>query len=635
MAIATECPNCHKTYNVRDEQAGKRVTCIGCHKPFVITPSSVAPAPAAPKPVPTPTSAKPAAPKPVTKPVDADALAIAALKDEPPVKVAHQPAADVAGAPIIVKCPHCDHQNRFEPRMAGKNAPCQNEECRKIIKVPLPVKEEAKDWRTVKAVPSLAKVEAEKLEGAWGNVQTTAVSRDALKEADAAAPEVAEPWSWPKRISYAMASLAVVGLLAVGGRWMWKRHSVGQQTDTMKLALKDADKLKPEQAGLVNILAARLDAHNGKAKEALNRLKAARGQFAGATPAEQQLVQIEIADCMVELIGTPEEVKAGSRLDWEKDKLHGELNNCIRSLKGAAGEDGQEMRAHAFRVLTRRFVERGRPDLLVAVAGLIPEEMGELLAASGLEMLSLGQRAEAEKLAETASRGGVGGPSLIALWLAVGSPDAPAEKTKRAQAEVQKIAPLPKTTPPPVARIGYAEGFARQGKIEEGRSLAWGNGKPDERLRAGVAVASAVIAAKPDDHKDLQACAEMLDKDLKNQKVSGWLLYRLVGLSLKAGRPDLADRFAAAIGDAGLKAWGQYDALRARLRSSGQPADPEIAKSVGSPDRLAHLLAWAAVARQKAVTAGSSAAEKEVRNWDNDLSKRFGHAGIALADVPD
>jgi hypothetical protein len=298
------------------------------------------------------------------------------------------------------------------------------------------------------------------------------------------------------------------------------------------------------------------------------------------------------------------------------------------------GEDGKDLRAHVIRVLTRRLVQREQAELAAKLAGVFPDETGEMLAVTALEFLALGRRDEAEKLAKQASDSGSGGASLIALWLALGSPDAAPEKIKEALARAKAVAPPPgDVTPKLLPRVGYAEGLARQGKIDLARKLAWSNGKAEERLRAGVAVAA--VAAKPDDPKDLEACVEIAEKELKG-KASPWLLYELVGLSLKAHKQDLAQRFAAAMTDPGLKAWAHYDILRARLAEADAQANvADWPKEVGEPDKLAYLLAWSAMARHMAVTAGSATAEKEVRAWDKEALRPFGLAGVALADVPE
>src|SRR5262245_61954939 len=109
MAIPIQCPHCQRSYKLKNELAGKRVTCSTCRKTF--------PVPAAPV-----VSAVRG-----SLPLDTDALAVAALSDHPATKT---PDAQVVAqpTPIRVKCPFCDFENSFDSRFAGKNAPCKNDE---------------------------------------------------------------------------------------------------------------------------------------------------------------------------------------------------------------------------------------------------------------------------------------------------------------------------------------------------------------------------------------------------------------------------------------------------------------------------------------------------------------------------
>src|SRR5438128_6060558 len=124
MAIAIRCRHCGKAYNLKDELKGKRVACTNpnCKKVFTVeAPAGVATAASTPA-------------KPVSKPANVDELAAALFSEAKAEEV--KPEAAPATATIRVKCQHCDHENIFDAKMAGKHAPCQNEECGKLIKVP-------------------------------------------------------------------------------------------------------------------------------------------------------------------------------------------------------------------------------------------------------------------------------------------------------------------------------------------------------------------------------------------------------------------------------------------------------------------------------------------------------------------
>lgn len=625
MAIATRCPHCETTYTLKDELGGKRVTCKTCRKVFPVPPAPVK------------------APAPAKQPIlDADQLALAVFADE--VRV---PEPEPEQIKITVKCQHCDHQNVFEGRMAGKNAPCQNEECRKIIKVPALEKAEAKDWRNVAKRPSMAKVEEGALEGAWGNVQTQAVSREAIVHAEADRIEEAEPVSWGKRIAYGLGALGTLLVLVVGVLWVLRMRSEGKQDDAIKLALgyvtpdpkNKTPKLKKPNSALVHLLAGQYEFAHNNAQEAQVQFEKARNSLdAGANSVEQNASLIEVAAGLAALAGSKPDVDAGSRIDWDKDKkLSGNVRTTLGKLPIQSGEDFRDMRAYAFRRLARVLAEAGKPSAAAPLANaLCPDsDKAEILAVIGLELMSMGQREEAEKLAKLASTLSVeNAPSLIALWLAIAAPDADADKKKAGNRGALKIAPVPveKGLLTPIMRVGYSEGWARQGNLDKARIWAAKQGKPEERLRALAAVAGVAVEVRKDDVADLEGCAKLIATEMKNARISPWLLIRLVQLSLRAKKPDLAARFAEAIADPGGQAWARYKVLQAKLESEGkQTADWKLADEVGGPDRLAHWLALAALAQHNAEATGPSSVMSEVKKWD-DSQKPFAYAGVALAE---
>jgi hypothetical protein len=624
MAITFNCPHCKKKYKLADNMAGRRVTCAEakCRKLFVV------PAPVA--------AAAPIA--------NADEFAAAALSEP----AAPAPAKiEAEAAPVKVKCPHCDFESTFAARMAGKNAPCQNEDCRKIIKVPLLEKEEAKDWRKMgKAAPTLARVDTEPgMEGAWGVAQKTAVSREALKEAEAiGGPEEEERPGWRKRIIRIVVALLVVGLIGYGIFYGVRRWHRGQERRTMEKALQMAtnpeeSKLKPEQAGLIFLFAAEQAEHQKRWADAKDYLDQARGRLKGNSP-ENSLALLNVAMHIADLAGTKEELEAEQRLDWKKAKLDEAIRQTVQPWAHDAAEDLHDFHAIAFRELVRKMAARNQFDSCILIANQnCPDDRSEILAVMGLEMLSLGQRDRAEQLAKHADSGNpVQAPSLIALWLAIGSPDSP-EKAKEGLARAQAIAPEPAKNQSftPVQRIGWAAGWARQGNLEKARwLLADKGGSADEHFRAKAAVAEAVIATQPSDTTELQACADQLEREFKKEPAPIWVLWRLVHLSLKAGRADLAKFFLERISEPSLKAEAQLVMLRADLKVAAakkEPVDEFRAKEIGDPNKLAQALAWMEIARHNARIRGVSKERGEVQGWSGDRErwKPFGFAGVALA----
>src|SRR5436190_1742341 len=120
--------------------------------------------------------------------------------------------------PIKFSCPHC--HTTF------------------IVKVPLLVKDQPKDWRKAdKNLPAGARRDEPAPEGAWGsNTSGSNVSRQALLEADAipAARERLSPVQLAKRIGGATALILVIGL----GTW-WGMNAWAQGRESRAAALAE------------------------------------------------------------------------------------------------------------------------------------------------------------------------------------------------------------------------------------------------------------------------------------------------------------------------------------------------------------------------------------------------------------
>jgi ATP/maltotriose-dependent transcriptional regulator MalT len=224
--------------------------------------------------------------------------------------------------------------------------------------------------------------------------------------------------------------------------------------------------------------------------------------------------------------------------------------------------------------------------------------------------------------------------------LALDSAGIPEDKAKECRIHAQEVAPPPREDKSPTAevRIGYAEGYARQGKLESARKLAdTSGGKPEDRLRARAAIAAAMVETRPAEAvADLEQCIVFLDKDSKDQPPPKWLMLRLVEISIKSGRSDFAQRFTQAITDPSLTAWAQLEMVQAKLRAAQtkkEPAENLWAEEVTDPNQLARDLAWMEIARHNTRVGDRSRVYKDVNNWSGDREKfkPFGFAGIALA----
>src|SRR5262249_42659782 len=118
MSIRFNCPHCKKVLKVKDELAGKQAKCPACQHVLSI----------------------PAAERALA---DVESLAASVLDDAPKAP----PKSATESTTIDFVCMYCDETIKIGLELAGKQAPCPS--CRRIVKVPLPKKEEPKDWRKV------------------------------------------------------------------------------------------------------------------------------------------------------------------------------------------------------------------------------------------------------------------------------------------------------------------------------------------------------------------------------------------------------------------------------------------------------------------------------------------------------
>src|SRR5262249_55944678 len=108
----------------------------------------------------------------------------------------------------------------FDVALAGKQAPCPNPECRRIIKVPALAKQEKIDWRnTTPGVPTGARRPTEPApEGAGGSTSKTIVSKEALQGADAL-PTRRPPVPWAEGVRGGLRACAALVLVGLGALW--------------------------------------------------------------------------------------------------------------------------------------------------------------------------------------------------------------------------------------------------------------------------------------------------------------------------------------------------------------------------------------------------------------------------------
>jgi hypothetical protein len=608
MAIKFRCPHCRKTLNVRDHLAGKKAHCPACKKPLTI------PTPGSPR--------VPAA--------DVEALAAAALAEEPKA-----PAPPVEQATIEFKCYYCDETVRVGADLAGKQTPCP--ECRRIVKVPLLEKTQPKDWRTLDTrLPAGARRDlGPPPEGAW-ETASVGVSRQALVEAQAI-PQVRRRLTagqWIKR-----GTAAAAGVLLLGGIAWMVTHSLAAKRENRMLAKAlqylegPADKRRPEgvaeiHRGVGEYYVRTLS--RGSAETARTHFQQARAavvQAAAIDPLERDAFLINLALAQIDLGGERPELENETRLSW--DEAQKEIRQTLQNLASPEG------RSEAVRQVTRKLLAKDQGMRAGGLASLFPEQLSELLAVAGLEMVRAKQEQLAEALAEQAAQNipppaqpqaaepkppaVSGAPSLIALWLALGKPDKAAAVAPPAQAGKEQDVN---------ALVGNVEALAIQGKWDQARQLIRAIPAPEERLPPLLALIATAedngqaTAARP----DLEAALSLIETEGKDRPISPWQLVRLAHAGAAAGLEERIQAVARLVPDLAARGRMQLEILRRRLAATKDRADDSWVQIVDA-NTPAHPQALEMLARHN--TRQGVAMQATIEGWDEKFQP-FGYLGVAL-----
>lgn len=607
MAIKFSCPHCKKALSVKDQLAGKRGACPGCKKVITI------PAPVA-----------------AAHHEDVEALAREAFADDP----AAGPTEDTRT--IDFTCPMCDEPVKVVYDLGGKQTPCPA--CRRIIKVPMPVKFEPKDWRKVQARgPSMAKRETEAApEGAWGSVMSSgAVSRETLVETGAIVEEVDEDASrqrW-ERISFIGAgviAVALVGLLVV--RFTRSGKADDLMARAVAIASAESSPLSAEQAAVVYWASGEYQLKSGNpdaAQKAVEQFQLARGALARANSLERDVMLGEMAGALIDAGGDKAQADTGTALEWGK------------ALEGARQALEQihtpEARLDAVRLVTRKLIERNQARAAQSLAGRLggaaPAKPGsgvnsnaELVAVVALELYRAGNQKEAQALADSLTpakpppKGAPGKtapptPAQTALAVVLDRPKPEIRKTGKPGEE--------KENPEDVENLvlGTAEGLALKKEIVQAQQLL-SNAPPLVRFKGLVALAQLADKA---DTVDLTAALDLADGEARTA-ASSWKFFRLIQLASENGQPDRAKQLANLIPDAGLKAEANCAILRERLKATKEKIDTSQADEF--PEKSgARARAWVLMVRHN--TRLDRGAAKLVEKLD-ESHKAAGLAGAAL-----
>ncbi|HET6573031.1 MAG TPA: hypothetical protein VFG68_05470 [Fimbriiglobus sp.] len=626
MAIETQCPHCKKAYRLKDELAGKRVTCGNpdCRKAFTVDAKASA-------------NGKAAEPR-----IDAEAAAAAIFGDEP------AQAAPEDQRQITMTCATCETKWDVPWSMQGKNVLCPD--CRSRQRVPQQ-KTGKVDWRDSRAGrPTLARVE--ELEGVVGTVDVRQVSGKSLVEAGVIKEDIESRPRW-HYVAWTVTALALVGVLTYGVMLLMRSNKEDRRDQFMADALKDVQETKDTGLPPAEVPLFKADIHIAAGEFALRKndpagLKAAIDHFtharrdleAAPPSAGRDLMLGELALAQVALGGSAEQVAAGTRVRWTpggrqslNEKTYTVQQELQATLKAMATAPA-DVRFHTIRRLARRLAQAGQPDVLShsLIAQVLPQEHAEAVAQVAVEVLKATgdqgrAKAEAGALAPqlAAEAKGTGlPPSAPALFQAVGvsAPD-----------KVKFPAPPGGGEVSDATRQTFVTQYLLQGKADEALDLAKKPGGTDAG-RLSVLALAAEWADNPG--PVVEAALAVLPTGEKRRKVTipDLTLLRLAAQAGRANQPDAVEAFVKSISGDAHKAWAQAEALRLQLAASGEkPGEETQADAPASPKdaRVGHARGRLALARHNArVTGNDPDASVRYDGWGAGTFRPFGLAGLAL-----
>src|SRR5262249_52257649 len=248
------------------------------------------------------------------------AFAAAALSDKPAAGAAASGDGKVAtrpppAEPITLTCPFCAEEVKFDADMGGKQAPCPNPECRRIIKVPKPKDDKPRDWREVQSGRSAALAnQPAKLEGAWGTSTDKAkVSAKTLEDAGAIEydEEPVGVGGWIRRGALAAVVLGVIVFAFIG---LNRRSTENEKQKALNQALELVDKKKdakdktapavpPAWAAVIYLGAGEFHARANDPKKAREYFGKARANLLDDTSVNGDLLRPQLAAAEILLGG--------------------------------------------------------------------------------------------------------------------------------------------------------------------------------------------------------------------------------------------------------------------------------------------------------------------------------------------
>lgn len=596
MPIRVKCGNCKQMLKVKDTLAGKAIKCPVCQGSVAVpltSPEKPGPAgqPVAAKKKPVPAGkpgsgaapsansaleARNAFPMPAAKtpppdlpPENVDELALEAFSDEP---------APVEEAPTTIdfNCPWCDEALHLPVEMGGKQSHCTNEDCRRIIKVPMPKMPEKKDWRKMDRPGSaMLKInQPEQLANAWGSEETTHAHQAALVEAGAvAAPS--QPGigvaGWLRRGFYLCCLLAVGYFVVTSAnrvRVENNQNEVVKRLDAMVDGVADP-LLRAETHRTIALFALQ----DGLAIEFGSPAFMSQTHFQGASSLipkdaadkgagiNEQLFLAALAPSQIELGGDEDEAIRKLKIPWA-ELLQKDIKATLEKIKIP------EVQVMAVREVVNRLLEKKLDSLAIGLTVSLSNDdpNGKRPAVFAQQIALLYSLDQAEALKKLPKM-----PDLAAEELAEGP-----------------------------ERVGYAEGCARKGKFDDAFKLAKIKGPPQDRLETCVGVAAIALSDRKTKDQALRFIQEGMEI-VKAEKLSPWLRLQLVQLAAQTQESDKLKDLIAGLPEP-FKLRAELELFFAQCDKSPAAASPNKLAPIEAADKEGTTLglAWIALARHLA-----------------------------------
>lgn len=622
MPIRVKCEKCKKTLSVKDHLAGKKIKCPVCQGIVAVplaAPTKEAPA-AGKTGAPTPKAASSAAKKPVaakTKPKpdangaappssngehtngkaadpptelppeNVEEAALSALADEPP-----PPEETQEPQFVQFKCQWCDEEVKLPLELAGKQAQCPNAECKRIVKVPLPKAPEKKDWRKMQRQgPAAAKINLpEALDNAWGTEEATRARQDSLAQAGAIAdtrPPVGV-FGWMRRGSYGIAALAVLAVVAALGARLFQSHEQHNVLKDIDALVKGDDAkitepvLKAEAERTRGLHQLYSNPQVGFAKKAFLAAKSPIN-IGDESPSldkpflHEQFFLIDLALSQIETGGSGDDVRGpkGRTKRQEWGETQEDLAGTLRNIKSP------EVQVIALREVTARLAQQ--PDLkekdkfkalAIGLAGGLSAGGGKQRPLAFRQQIALIYWSDAKKLEGIAD-------------------EKELETVELDNADL---------------RVGFAEGYARAGKLEDAFKLASQKGPEEHKLDAFLGIAAVTLDANKD--QSTRALKQALDIAKDDKTVTTpWQWLEIARLGARLGEKDsVKQAFERLSGPFKLRA--ELEVFLALCDQSATPVSTDALNDLAADDKegVTLALAWMALARQHARTAGAGRA---------------------------